>query len=181
MMRFYTREISQPLSYNQPRLPGVSLVVWHPKGLRLLPPALPLLPYAVWAVLHALRIFSNREYGAVLFFDGSRLVHHSIITPRFFRFPDMGAGDIQIGGTYTHREYRGRGFAKAAIHIACGHWAGKAQRVWYVVDEENQPSIRTVESCGFRLIGRGNRVSRFGIRVLGRYEITSEVTPNIPR
>jgi hypothetical protein len=40
------------------------------------------------------------------------------------------------------------------------------------VEERNQASIRAVEKEGFTLVGRGSRVPRFGVRLLGYYAIS---------
>ena len=32
-------------------------------------------------------------------------------------------------------------------------------------------SVGLIESCGYRLVGRGRRTSRFGIRLLGQFRM----------
>ena len=102
--------------------------------------------------------------------DG-RIVHRSIVTPRYFRFPFMKTKDLQIGDVWTDPDQRGKGLALFAIRkilVACG----SADRFfWYLVEQENLSSIRVAEKAGLELGGRGAKRSRFGIALLGYYYI----------
>lgn len=151
--------------------------IWRPSLTSLKPRGLPLLPYGVWWLFHQSRFFANREYGLVLLREGGELVHSSLVTPGYFRFPEMARSDVQIGATYTHPAWRGRGIAKAAIAKVCEVWQARCNRIWYITETANTPSVRVVESCGFALTGEGARVRRSAAGLLAQYRITRTVTP----
>lgn len=173
MMRFYVWQPGidpEPLADLSPELRAE---IWRPSATSIRPRGLPLLPYVVWWLFHYLRIFSNRRYGAVVVRSGNVIVHNLLVTPRYFRFTDMGADDVQIGATHTHADWRGRGLARAAVGIVCRVWNDRQARLWYIVSDENAPSIRVIESCGFRLLGVGERSKRLGLSLLGQFRVIS--------
>lgn len=146
--------------------------IWRPRLPRFAPPGVPRLQFGAWTAFHYLRVFANRECGAVIFREGGEVAHRSLVTPRYFRFPEMAARDLQIGATETSPRWRGRGLARAAVRTVCDEWAGRFARLWYMVDSENRASIRVIEACGFRLIGEGYRSSRLGLSAFGQYTIS---------
>jgi RimJ/RimL family protein N-acetyltransferase len=40
-----------------------------------------------------------------------------------------------------------------------------------VVEQDNAPSVRVIEKCGFARVGEGIRTKRFGVSLLGAYLI----------
>jgi RimJ/RimL family protein N-acetyltransferase len=101
--------------------------------------------------------------------DGRRL-HRLIVTPRWFRFPFMGSGDLQLGDLWTDPAARGQGLARAAITEAL-RLARHADRVWYLVDARNDASARLAESVGFQLYGAGRRTRPLGLHLAGRFRL----------
>lgn len=175
-LRFYARDAGVAT----PSVPTVDLVgliieVWRPSLLRLRPKGAPPVPFAAWWLFHHLGIFANRECGAVCIRDGERLAHVSLVTPRWPRFPDMAADDLQIGGVWTDPDYRGRGLATAAIGAALLAWHGRYGRMWYITADDNRASIHVIEKFDFRLAGRGIRTRPLGVGVLGQFRLQPDI------
>lgn len=148
---------------------GYTYTLWTPSATRILPPGASAMPFAIWWSMHHLRVLGNRDYSLLLIFKGDTVVHRSCIFPPYFRFPFMDKNDLQIGDTWTAEEHRGKGLATFAI-TKIFELAGKpGRRFWYVVEGANMPSVRAVEKAGFAQIGKGRRIHRLGMRVIGSY------------
>ena len=153
---------------------GYRWTLWRPSFGGITPPGVSLMPFGVWWVLHALHVFRNRDYGLFLIHHVDTLVHRSVITPGYFRFPFMHRDDLQVGDTWTSDDQRGRGLATFALRQITGSDNRTGRRYWYVVEENNLASIRVVEKAGFRRVGRGARYPRLGIRAFGMFKIEQE-------
>lgn len=173
MIQFFARATAD--APPQPELPtGYRVEYWRPRGATWRPAGMPWMPAAFWTVLHHLRAFSNPDYGMVLIRRGDAIAHHLLVTPRWYRFPFMAAGDVQIGAVATNPAHRGLGLAKAGIAAACRTWDAPGRRVWYLVEPDNIPSIRAATACGFSLVGQGRKRPRFGTPALGQYVLTGD-------
>lgn len=150
---------------------GYFSMLWRPKGLQIVPKGVCLWPSVMWWLFHRLHIFHNTDYSMMLIYRDRRLVHRSVIFPRFFRFPFMQPDDLQIGDTWTSPEHRGKGLAKFALATVVRTLRRPIRGFWYIVHEKNIPSIRVVESVGFRKVARGRKVARFGLLYFGYYAI----------
>jgi RimJ/RimL family protein N-acetyltransferase len=150
---------------------GYRWTLWRPSSGGITPAGLSLIPFGVWWILHALHVFRNRDYGLFLIYHVGTLVHRSVITPGYFRFPFMERDDLQVGDTWTSGDHRGKGLATFALRQITASDYQASRRYWYVVDEDNTPSIRVVEKAGFQRLARGARHTRLGIRLLGTYAI----------
>jgi RimJ/RimL family protein N-acetyltransferase len=174
---FYKRNCH---SIAEPPCPsGYEWRMWRPALWDPIPAGLPFLPFFVWWLFHQFRVFANRGYAILLISQAGRVVHRSVLTPKYFRFPFMSAGDLQIGDTWTDQAHRGKGLATFAVQAAL---ASADQRTyWYIVERANASSIRVVEKIGFTLVGTGTRKSRFGVRSLGVYVLNSAgLTGSLP-
>jgi len=147
------------------------VVIWRPSLRSIAPPHCPKMTSGVWWLFHICHVFRNRGYCALLVFEGKTLVHRLTVFPGYFRFPFMGQADLQIGDTYTHPAYRGRGIATVALGEIVRRISATGGELWYVTSEDNVASIRVAEKAGFRLRGYGTRRSRFGMRLLGQFRI----------
>lgn len=145
-----------------------SLEVWTPSLWRILPPGLPLYPFAVWWLFHQFRVFRNRQYMVIFIRDGKRVIHRTTVVPCYFRFPFMASNDVQVG-VWTDPKHRGCGLAVMALQKAVELTRESSRRMWYIVRETNLPSIRVAEKWGLALAGRGRRIPRFGIKVFGKF------------
>ena len=154
---------------------GFTCEVWCPAVFRFKAKGMPAFPFVMWWIFHMLHIFANRDYGLFIIRCGDKVIHRSVITPRYFRFPFMAADDIQIGDTWTEPKERGKGLATMALESVLRKPSCKKRTCWYVVESENQASVRVVEKAGFTLVGRGIRTRRFGLGILGRYVLTEYI------
>jgi RimJ/RimL family protein N-acetyltransferase len=111
-------------------------------------------------LLHELRFFPSRDSGALVVYEGDRLVHYSAFTPRYWRFPFLSAQDIQIGDTWTDPAYRGKGLAKRTLRSVVERMRKPGRSLWYVVEDVNRSSIKVAEDCGFRLAATGTHAER---------------------
>jgi RimJ/RimL family protein N-acetyltransferase len=107
---------------------------------------------------------------------GQTLAHRSSVFPRYFRFPFMQPGDLQVGDTWTVETERGRGLAVAGLLTALA-WA-RGRRVWYLTTAANDASTRVARRAGFALVGTGVRRPAFGIGLLGAYQLVRPAAPH---
>jgi GNAT superfamily N-acetyltransferase len=145
--------------------------IWHPGIAKILPAGVPLLPFGVWWIFYILAIFRNNGYGIFLIYNGRDLVHRSVIFPKYFRFPFMRQGDLQIGDTWTNFEHRSRGLGSYALQQIIRSEARIGRRFWYLTEEDNKPSIHVATNAGFYRFGRGARFTRLGLLLLGSYRL----------
>lgn len=127
-----------------------------------------------WIAFHHLRVFSNGGYGRLFAYDRGVVVHRSTIFPRWARYPFMGADDLQIGNVWTHPQYRGRGLAKEAFDKIITDNAKPDRTFWYIVSDDNNASMSAAMAVGFIPAGVGFRRKRFGVKLLGFFEITED-------
>jgi RimJ/RimL family protein N-acetyltransferase len=155
---------------------GYTCEMWTPSAFRVKPKGVSLFPVVVWWLFHSLHLFSNREYGLLVIRQGGRVVHRSVITPGYPRFPFMAKEDIQVGDTWTDPAVRGRGLATIALENIVRTPRYRNRSCWYIVETDNTASIRVVEKAGFMLTGCGIRIRRFGLGVLGQFRLTESTT-----
>lgn len=153
---------------------GYTWDIWKPSFGQIVPKGIPLIPFGAWWILHHARIFSNREYGLFLIRHSGAIVHRSVVTPGYFRFPFMGKEDLQIADTWTSLDHRGKGFAVFAIRKIVSEYARQGRRIWYIVDNNNLPSIKAAERAGLLRYGEGTRTKRFGVGLFGQYKMVTK-------
>ena len=127
---------------------------------------------AAWWLMSGIGVLDRRHFAELTMWIDGRMLQRLILTPRSWRFPFMSAHDLQIGDVWTTPEWRGRGLARAGMAKAEDLASGSAQRLWYVTDAANAPSVRLAETCGFTLVGTGTRTAPFGIHAAGRFHLT---------
>jgi RimJ/RimL family protein N-acetyltransferase len=148
---------------------------WRPSLIRVKPQGESLWPFGVWWTAHHCRLFQGRDYALLLRYENGKLVHRSCIFPKFYRFPFMRRGDVQVGDVWTAPAYRGRGMAARALREVLRRFPDRD--VWYVCEESNVASIRVAEGAGMRVAGFGTRTQRLGLRALGQFRILSSGSP----
>lgn len=159
-----------------PPLPeGYQVRVWQPARDGTPPPLIDTRTNRVWQAFDRLGVFANRECGVLMIVYDDALVHRSLVTPRWFRFPMMADRDLQIGDTWTDPAHRGKGLARAAVAAIHAHWAGRFDRLWYIVGEDNVASIRVIEGFDYTLIGTGERTRPAGIGAIGQFVIRNSL------
>jgi RimJ/RimL family protein N-acetyltransferase len=159
---------SQLASTVQPaELTRYEWLLWTPG---VLPPQ-PVAADVAWLAMHHLRVFSNQSYCRLFAFDRGRVVHRLTVFPKWMRYPFMASADVQIGNVWTDDTHRGRGLATAGIKKAVAALASSDRSFWYVTTKDNLASRAAAEHSGFEQFGWGERTERFGLRLLGAFEI----------
>ncbi len=176
---FYkTRSLDGPATGTLPT--GLTLEFWRPQWLRPLPRGFGPLPFLGHSLLHFLGIFRSRDFAIVIIREGDAEVHHTCLFPAYFRFPFMDSGDLQAAGIWTRPDHRGQGLGGLALQEAFRRHPGRT--FWYMVRQDNRPSIRLAEKSGFQFAGRGDKfplpgLAALGLAVLGTYRITEGLNP----
>jgi RimJ/RimL family protein N-acetyltransferase len=147
------------------------MVLWKPSIKEFIPKGTSFYPFLIWSLMHFLRIYPNRKYCVFLIYQDDRIIHHSVVTPKYFRFPFMEKADLQIGYVWTCPTHRGKGLAKAGIQMILDHHRGLGHRFWYLTEESNVASIKACEKAGFMLFGLGRKKKRLGNNLMGSYVI----------
>ena len=147
---------------------------WVPTCDHLVPRGMSCFPYLLWSFLHYLRIFHNRDYSIFLVFHNDRIIHQSIITPGYFRFPFMAFDDLQIGDVWTDEKHRGKGITICAIRNIVNHHSKPGRKFWYIVDQGNIPSIKAAERAGLVEICQGVKKKLFGLNLLATFRKTDD-------
>jgi RimJ/RimL family protein N-acetyltransferase len=174
---FRLDEADTPVAAAPNDLPSFPASLWRPTFRNVAPAGASGPAFVAWWAMALARLFPNGDYGQLVYYDGDTLVHRSGIFPRYLRFPFMGDDDLQIGYTWTHEAYRGRGLATAAIRQAVTLMARPGRSFWYIVDAGNTPSIRAVQKVGFSLVSVGERKPRLGVSALGAYVMSPHASP----
>lgn len=142
---------------------------WSPSPLRPMPRWDRKPVYLVWWLMHGLHVFRNQGFTVLQLHRNGELLHRSVVTPGYFRFPFMAPEDLQIGFTWTEPAQRGKGLALRAIAEIHERFARPGRRFWYIVEKSNAASIRVIQKAGFRLLGEGAKQPRFGLGIFGAY------------
>jgi RimJ/RimL family protein N-acetyltransferase len=167
----FLKRTSRPDPVSAVLPPGFRLVFWRP-GFRLRPWGFPARPFLLWGLWHRLKVYATPDYGMALIYEGAQLVHRTCLLPAHFRFPFMVRGDLQTAGIWTRPDRRGMGLALVALQGSLRRMADPERTLWYMVREDNQPSLRLAEKGGFQLFGRGRKLPSRAFGLLGAFQIT---------
>lgn len=166
---FYVRDATGPVPEASALPDGYGLEIWRPgrdglgSGWCERPTNL------VWWAMERGRLFARGGFAEVTIRRNGRLVHRLIATRGWYRFPFMERDDLQFGGLWTCLPERRRGLARIAMAEVHRRIGSEATRFWYVTNADNAASIGLIESCGYRLFGKGRRTRPLGIAMLGQY------------
>lgn len=150
---------------------GYSYSLWRPSLFSLKPNGASLFPFIVWWVFDFLRIFANRDYAVSTVYHGEMLVHYVGFFPRYFRFPFMDKGDLQLGDGWTHPDHRGKRIAPFSYISGIRSLRKQNRKFWGLIEEKNLSATRAFGKTGAKLIGEGIRRKRMGMRSLGTFEL----------
>jgi ribosomal protein S18 acetylase RimI-like enzyme len=131
-------------------------VLWQPSFRDFVPPGKNRKYFFYW-LFHYLGIFRNRDYQAVLVYEGTKLVSSLLIVPAHYKWPFMGNNDVQLTYVLTLSEYRGMGLAEKAIRFAIRKAGAKGRFFWYVTNVDNHTSIRLCKRVGFEFYSDAQR------------------------
>lgn len=170
---FYRREYV-PRTIDRPcLLDGYTVEI---KRMNLLSPFTPAgfdFVAAAFCLLYSLLGRASRYRVLCIFDPDGKLCHRAMVFPKYFRFPFMGEGDMQIGFVRTERAMQGVGLASVAIQELLRTDEAERAVYWYITSVENHASRRVAEKNGFQLFGYGERRRRFYLSVFGAFVLTS--------
>lgn len=182
MSRFlFYKSDEQPGSRLHVQNPSLRMEIWKPGIFRVKPPGVPGRAILAYWVFHWLRVFKNSDYTFLLLFKGDRLVHYSAAYPGYFRFPFMAKNDLQIGYVWTDPNCRGEGLATCGVSLLASAVASTQRSIWYIVSQENSPSICIAEKLGFHLVGTGDVQRGAIISALSKYRIAERLQATTTR
>ena len=117
----------------------------------------------IWWILHYLKIFPNPNYSIALIYhkETGDLAHYSVVLPRYFRVAFMKKNDLQIGPIGTSEQHQRRGLASFAIQKIVKTYHKPEVNFWYIVRQENIPSIKCIEKFSFFAFGEGGKAGLF--------------------
>ena len=138
MIKFFCRDGGAPAP-PAPVLPaGCALRIWRPAADGF-PPAGPCkAENMAWFAGTRLGLFARNDFAELSVWEERRMLHRLIVTPRWFRFPFMASGDLQIGALWTAPDARRRGLARAALQV-CDLALSQAQRAAPRCDARESP------------------------------------------
>lgn len=170
-VRFFLRDGDSPPADDVTLPAGMTLTVWRPREQQG-PLAQPFDPLrlAVW-LQDRCGLFADERYTELSVWSGERQVHRMIVTPRWYRFPFMAPGDLQLGALWTAPAWRRRGLARFAMAEAHRLFPGPPQRFWYLTDDANIASVALACAAGYRPVGEGRRTNPVGLALIGRFEL----------
>lgn len=135
-------------------------IFWRPSLLQVVPPGKGKKYFFYW-LFHYLRIFRNRDYSAVLVYDGYTLASSLLVIPTYYKWPFMAANDVQLIYVLTRPEYRGKGLAERAVRLAILDTQKEERTIWYVTNSENFASKGLCEKIGFTFAGFGKKIGYY--------------------
>lgn len=107
-------------------------------------------------VLQMIRYFNKLHRVFYLIYYKDLLIHYTIVTSKYAKFPFMKVNDLIIGPSRTRKEYMRQGLQSFTLTKII-HDNNRSFGLWYVTDETNIPPRRCVEKIGFLLKARGHR------------------------
>ena len=152
---------------------------WKPSLTSIIPPTFGLKMAGFW-LFHYARVFRSLEYEVIVIEKAGRIVHTTCVVPKFFRWPFMDEGDVQISSMWTDTEHRGLGLATAACQYVISSKTRRG-RVWFASRIANQASLAVCKKCSFQLVGTAIRASRFGSRIFGTLSLLADRPSSTPQ
>jgi hypothetical protein len=150
------------------RLPsGYTFEIWRPGWRSILPPTLGA-KFSAWWALDLFGRFRNHDYAVLIVRRNGRAVHRTCLIPKYFRWPFMKDGDLQVSSIWTAEEHRCLGLAAYAVEQAVEIFCKPGRTFWYVTHPDNLPSLSLCRGVGFDLHCVARRTSRFNLRILGQ-------------
>jgi RimJ/RimL family protein N-acetyltransferase len=169
----YRFDSDAPLPDLPPLPESYTFELVRPRLPRPVPAGLPALRFTAYAAFAALRIFRHRDYAVAIIRKDGQIVHNLVLTPPYWRFAFMSKNDIQIGAVNTLPSERGRSLAMHSVQRSIRELHAPGRRFWYIVEDDNKPSIRVAEKAGLVLHSRAVLTRPLGTTILGRYELVA--------
>lgn len=96
-----------------------------------------------------IRVSHYKKYS--IFCNGS-LVGYFYMTSMSYRYSFMSRKDLEVGNVFISSDFRNKKIAKRFLYYVLNQYPPDSL-LFYIVDEENYPSIRLAQSLGFSLHG----------------------------
>jgi hypothetical protein len=113
----------------------------------------------------------GKNFEVHLLHDGDKLVHFTVVLPKYFRFPFMADDDIECGPSWTDSQYRGKGLFPVILETICRRFAGIKANCWALCEYSNYSSQKAIAKAGFTLFGEGIRTAPFSLKIFGKFII----------
>jgi RimJ/RimL family protein N-acetyltransferase len=159
--------------------PGFEATIWRPSLTRIFAPSLGLRSLFWWA-FHWAGVFRSRSYAVFVVRYQGTVVHRTVVLPAYFRWPFMGASDVQVA-TWTAPAFRGRGLAKLTLKLVVERHHDGDRKVWYVTRPSNAAALSVCRGLSFQYCGSAHRLNRFGWRKLGQFVLDEPFENDSPR
>ena len=117
----------------------IELVFWSPSLFEIKPILFPFMPFFIWYMFHFLGIFASNKYSIAYIKNKNKnknkILHKTLIFPKFYRFPFMKKQDLQLGDILTEKSFRGKGVASKVINSILIKY--KTKNFWFLCNENN--------------------------------------------
>ena len=147
----------------------IELIFWSPSLLQIKPILFPIIPFLIWYIFHYLGIFENKKFSIAYIKNKNKILHRTLIFPKFYRFPFMKKQDLQLGDILTEKSFRGKGVASKVISFILEKY--KTKNFWFLCNENNISSILIAHNNNFKLKGYGYKVIPFGLNIFSYYKL----------
>jgi RimJ/RimL family protein N-acetyltransferase len=138
---------------------------WYPKHV-FKPKGISYINFIVWFIFYIMNVFRSNSFSINLLYLDNKLVHYTYIFPSFYRFPFMDVLDIQLGDIWTSGDFQKMGIATSSLLYISNLHSDK--NIWFLCKKSNNASINLALKCGFELVGRGYKNTRF-INIFSQY------------
>lgn len=108
-------------------------------------------------------IATQGEYKVIYLYDKDRIIHYSHLLPKFFKFPFMKACDIEIGPSWTDKNFRGKGIFPSVIQYIIENFKKEGRDFYILIHSTNKASLNAIQKTGFELCGTGYKTNKLGI------------------
>lgn len=125
---------------------------------------LTLVPLEVMSLIRRCRLLSEKIRGGYKIYylaQKGKLVGYCVVTPGGRRLKCTTKKDVVIGPYFICPNSRGKGLSKKMIKLVLAEIGPLYVSAYDWIYQENVPSIRCMEACGFRTIGRLDVVGKF--------------------
>lgn len=132
------------------------LKLFKPTLFKVMPPNYFKFSFLVWWLFWNLRILDGKYFIGLVYNLDNKIVHHFLILPKFFKYPFMAKGDMQIGDVWTSPSYRGLNLSAYAISTTVKDILKVDNSIWYLTTPENYPSIKVAKKLGIPFFNLGH-------------------------
>ena len=170
----YSKEFEMPRGELATKLPdGCRLEIWTPSKLCFYPGGIKGIRrkmdfISIWILNYLLKLPAKSGCSVFLVANAKKIIHHSIVTAKSFKYPFMAEDDLQVGMIFTKKEFRRKGLAEHTINEILKKYEKCGRKIWYITEDRNIPSRALAEKFGF---SNYSRVIRKRTLLGGKYDV----------